>query len=63
LNAAHHEKLRAAGWHHDPVSDRYSAPDAPQDGTQRMYDPAEAWAAYQAAQAKAKDEAKDSDAH
>lgn len=53
MNQAHHTKLRAAGWHYDPLSERYSAPDAPLDGTQTMYTPAEAWERYQAAQAKA----------
>lgn len=65
MNAAHHAKLRASGWRYDPISERYSAPDAVQDGTQRMYTQSEAWERYEAAQtkeraaaAKAKDDEK-----
>lgn len=54
MNQSRHRKLRAAGWHYDPLSDRYSAPGVPLDGNQKMLAQAEAWEAYEAAQAKDK---------
>jgi hypothetical protein len=54
MNQARHTTLRASGWHYDPVSDRYSAPHVPLDGTQKMYTPAEAWEAEETARKAAK---------
>jgi predicted acetyltransferase len=54
MNAVHHAKLRAAKWHYDPVSERYSAPGVPLDGAQKMFTQAEAWEQYEAALAKEK---------
>lgn len=59
MNQARHAKLRDAKWHYDPVSDRYSAPDVPLDGEQRMYTQAEAWEAHEARLAKEKQATKD----
>lgn len=54
MNKTRHQKLRAAGWFYDPLSDRYSAPGVALDGEQKMYDQADAWQAYETAQAKLK---------
>lgn len=54
MNAVQHRKLRDAGWRYDPLSERYSAPGVPQDGTQKMFTPSEAWEREEAAAAKAK---------
>lgn len=52
MNQAQHRKLRAAGWHYDPLSLRYSAPGVALDGKQKMFTQAEAWEKEQAAKAK-----------
>lgn len=57
MNAVHHQKLRAAGWRYDPISERYSAPGVVLDGEQKMYSQAEAWDAYEAQLAKEKQKA------
>lgn len=45
-----HEQLLAAGWHYDPATDRYRAPDSKSDGTARLHNLAAAWLEFQASQ-------------